>query len=281
MRLFFYLFIALNIFTFLQAQTAGGDVDITAGNGASTGGSVNITSGTAAEFGGSINIRTTTGNDVGDINITTAHSNGVAGNILISSGDSNGGLGGITLQTGNSSGSASDINLICGTTYEGSDINLTAGDGDNGGNINLAPGVGSLGSDGLVIVDGSGTYTGSWTSVSDKRYKDDIKNLEAALGDVVQLQGVTYKWKKDEYPDKNFTTGKQIGLIAQDVENIIPELVETNSEGYKSIDYSKISVLLIEAIKEQQKQIENLTWKIETLEKIINGEVVEVSSLNK
>jgi hypothetical protein len=70
------------------------------------------------------------------------------------------------------------------------------------------------------------------------------------------LQPVEYEWNKEEYPENNFPDGNQIGLIAQEVEKLFPELVATNKDGYKSIDYSKISVLLIQAIKKQQNEIE-------------------------
>ena len=57
----------------------------------------------------------------------------------------------------------------------------------------------------------------------------------------------------------------QMGLIAQEVEKVFPEVVLTDNEGYKSIAYSKMVAVLIEAIKEQQEMIEELKLKIETL----------------
>ena len=55
-----------------------------------------------------------------------------------------------------------------------------------------------------------------------------------------------------------FKNRKQIGVIAQDIEKYYPELVKTDANGYKSVDYSKLSVVLLEAIKEQQKLIDDL-----------------------
>jgi len=312
MRFFFYLFIALNISASLQAQVSDadidvkgehvlacpGDIDIEAANDAICPGSVNITGGDASGFisggnvnitsGGSpsqtgnINIKTASGdNFAGDISIETANSNGLAAHILISSGWSSIGGDGITLQTGGSSGSANDINIICGYTFEGSDISLTAGDGENGGNINLTPGDGNPFSDGLVKIWGSGCYTGSWGLCSDRRFKKNINDLEGSLNSVLQLRGVSFEYKTDEFPENKFNEGKQIGLIAQEVEKVFPEFVMTDEEGYKSVAYQNMVTVLIEAIKEQQKQIESLTGRIETLENEISGEVVEVSSLNK
>ena len=97
---------------------------------------------------------------------------------------------------------------------------------------------------------------------SDIRYKESIEPLQNSLEKLLQLQGVNYYFKKEFQYDGN--DKKQVGFIAQEVEKIIPELIHTNNEGYKAIEYSKLTALLTEAIKEQQKQIEQL--KLEVLE---------------
>ena len=76
------------------------------------------------------------------------------------------------------------------------------------------------------------------------------------------LQPVEYEWKKEEFPENNFPDGKQVGLIAQQVEELFPALVATNKDGYKSVDYSKISVLLLQAMKEQQNEIKKQSDEI-------------------
>ena len=63
----------------------------------------------------------------------------------------------------------------------------------------------------------------------------------------------------------------QIGVIAQEVEAVLPELVSEDENGYKAVAYDKISAVLVEAIKEQQKQIDELQKKIIELEEIINS----------
>jgi len=93
---------------------------------------------------------------------------------------------------------------------------------------------------------------------SDRRWKDNIQTLSNSLDKVQQLRGVSFDWKRDECADMNFPEGRQIGLIAQEVEEVIPEVVSTAAGGYKSIDYAKLVALLIEANKEQQKQIDEL-----------------------
>ena len=97
----------------------------------------------------------------------------------------------------------------------------------------------------------SGTIT-----PSDKRYKTNIHTLESTLSNVIRLRGVSYDMKK-EYKEKGFGEGLQIGVIAQEVEKVYPELVITNPEtGYKAVDYSKFTPILIQAIKEQQQVID-------------------------
>jgi len=88
------------------------------------------------------------------------------------------------------------------------------------------------------------------TQTSDIRYKKNITPIKDSLQKIIQLKGVKYEWKQEEYPEKDFSEGKQIGLIAQDVEPVIPEIVHTDSEGFKSVSYDKLTVLLIEAVKE-------------------------------
>jgi hypothetical protein len=103
---------------------------------------------------------------------------------------------------------------------------------------------------GVVNRTADGTLT---TSTSDIRLKENIKPLQNSLEKVKNLQGVSFNWKNDELKSP------KIGLIAQDVEKILPELVFTNpTDGYKGINYAEINAVLIEAIKEQQKQIDDL-----------------------
>lgn len=91
---------------------------------------------------------------------------------------------------------------------------------------------------------------------SDERWKKDIKILDSALTKVLMMNGVQYNWRRDEFPNKNFPTGLQIGLIAQQIEKIAPQLVTTDNEGYKAVEYANMVAFLIEAIKEQQKIID-------------------------
>lgn len=108
---------------------------------------------------------------------------------------------------------------------------------------------------------------------SDERWKNNFEKIESALELIVNLQGYFYDWRRDEFPDKNFSSKKQIGFSAQEVERIIPEIVVTGSDGFKGVKYSKLAPILVEALKELKKdhgreiasiKIENEKLKSET-----------------
>jgi len=101
---------------------------------------------------------------------------------------------------------------------------------------------------------------------SDARYKKNIFTLNNALEKVMQLRGVGYEMRKEEFSDKQFSDGAQVGLIAQEVEKVVPEVVVTNADGYKSVDYAKLVPVLIEALKGQQQQRQEDLKRIERLE---------------
>ena len=127
--------------------------------------------------------------------------------------------------------------------------------------INRMPTTYTLEVGGTIWANGS-TITAGSTTWSDARYKTDISPLTDALSDVLKMQGVRYNWRQAEFPELNFPKGEQIGVIAQDLEKILPELVLTGPDGYKSVSYEKLTPVLIEAIKEQQKQIEILKTEL-------------------
>ena len=106
------------------------------------------------------------------------------------------------------------------------------------------------------------TVNGTVTQYSDSRLKDNIITIDGALDKVNQLRGVYYN-----RTDIN-TSERQIGLVAQEVESIVPEVVHTANDelNTKSISYAQLNALLVEAIKEQQTIIDDLKSRIETLE---------------
>ena len=104
---------------------------------------------------------------------------------------------------------------------------------------------------------------------SDRRFKTNIRPVENALAKVKALQGVYFNWNQKDFPEKDFGTQNELGFIAQEVEQIVPEIVvkEQSKEEYRSVKYDKLVALLVEAMKEQQKQIEQLQIKVKQLSK--------------
>jgi hypothetical protein len=117
-----------------------------------------------------------------------------------------------------------------------------------------------------LYVVGDITATGAITEISSVKYKANISEIENALDRVSQLRGVTFDWRQSDYPEMDFSEDKQIGVVAEEVEGVIPELVHVGENGEISVDYSKLTAVLIEAVKEQQQQIDALTRRLEELE---------------
>ena len=109
--------------------------------------------------------------------------------------------------------------------------------------------------DGILYTDeisNSGSITSAtYFYSSDAALKEDIQTIENPLEKVQALRGVSYKWKD--------TGRKDIGLVADEVQKVLPELVVENE--HKQMDYGHMIGLLVEAIKEQQKEIEELKWQ--------------------
>jgi len=106
---------------------------------------------------------------------------------------------------------------------------------------------------------------------SDSRYKTNIETLGKTLPALANISGIYYDWNTEEYPDAKFSSDRQIGLLAQEVEQFFPELVSTDRNGYKSLSYGKMTAVLLEAIKEQQKIIEDKNLEIKNLNNRVNN----------
>jgi hypothetical protein len=104
---------------------------------------------------------------------------------------------------------------------------------------------------------------------SDARFKKNVRPVTNALDKVKALQGVYFNWNQEAFPEKNFSDKTELGFIAQEVEKVLPEVVfkDNTSEEYRSVKYDKVVALLVEAIKEQQKQIDNLKDQVKKLTK--------------
>jgi len=120
------------------------------------------------------------------------------------------------------------------------------------------------GVDALVMnPDGNGYFAkdiyanGNVFVSSDQRLKQDIRPLGGTLSAVRQLRGVRYTYRQD-IAGHAAPKGQQVGLLAQEVERIYPELVSTGADGYKAVNYAQLTPVLLEALKEQQQQVDVL-----------------------
>jgi hypothetical protein len=96
------------------------------------------------------------------------------------------------------------------------------------------------------------------TCSSDRRLKKNITRFGNVLDQLTSLQPVHYFWRANEFPERHFGNEQNYGLIAQDVEAVLPELVKADSEGYKAVDYSKLPLLTIQAVKELNQKVKDL-----------------------
>ena len=116
-------------------------------------------------------------------------------------------------------------------------------------------------------VAGDICYTGSIGACSDLRYKRDVRTLDHSLEKVARLRGVSFAWRTDAFPEQKFSDDEQVGLIAQEVNEVVPEVVSRTADGYYNVDYTKLTPLLVEAIKELKAENEELRSRIEQLER--------------
>jgi hypothetical protein len=135
--------------------------------------------------------------------------------------------------------------------------------GKNGSNVTVNVGIGTTNPGYRLQVgtagDGSQARANAWNVFSDERYKTDIEEIPNALDKIDGLHGYYYNWKTGD--DKT----RQAGLLAQEVEKVLPEIVSTDAEGYKSVEYGKMNALLLQAIKELKDQNQQLRAEVKAL----------------
>jgi hypothetical protein len=144
---------------------------------------------------------------------------------------------------------------------------------------NIAIGDYSINSDGStgkgVSFDTSGnanfaqnvTINGSLYTPSDMRLKTNIQTLSHVLQEIEQIRGVRFEYKNQ----KKYATGFKIGVIAQELQKVYPEMVIKGSDGYLKVDYTQLTAVLIEAVKEQQVRIEELKNRLDKQQQQIDA----------
>lgn len=125
--------------------------------------------------------------------------------------------------------------------------------------------VGTTADPGIGAIFATGDITAFYSS--DIRLKKDIQPISEPIKKLMEISGVTYKWNEEYLKDKDvdgyFVRETEVGVIAQEVEKVLPEVVATRENGYKAVRYEKLVALLIEAVKDQQKQIDELKARLE------------------
>ena len=103
---------------------------------------------------------------------------------------------------------------------------------------------------------------------SDKRLKTNIQTIQDPLDKLQKISGYTFEWVPKQGIHSN--TGTDTGVIAQEIEEVLPEVTTTRDNGYKAVRYDRMVPLLIECIKSQQEQIQQFEERLIKLEKTNN-----------
>jgi hypothetical protein len=149
--------------------------------------------------------------------------------------------------------------------------------------------VGTSGTNGCIKRFDAATLIG--TCVSDLAYKQDITPLDSILDRLAKIEPSTYLWKADEYPEMNFGRERTYGLIAQQVEQYLPELVATDEHGVKAVHYHLLPLFLAQGVRELKaendaataenaalrEQVQSLEARLAALEQAVNGQQAAVS----
>jgi hypothetical protein len=115
-----------------------------------------------------------------------------------------------------------------------------------------------------LYVNGAAYATSGWQP-SDLRLKTDLAGIDDALGKVARLSGKSFRWRTEEYADRGLPAGRHFGLVAQEVEEVLPEVVGPGPDGEKALAYSELIPVLVEAIKQLKAESEELRAASETL----------------
>lgn len=128
-------------------------------------------------------------------------------------------------------------------------------------------------------VAGNICATGTIGTCSDARFKMNVAEIHDALSTVTELRGVSFDWRRAEFPGYAFSGDRQVGFIAQEVATVLPEVVSEGNDGYYSVDYGRLTPLLVQAVKEleqrnraKDEQMAQMLARIQRLEDRANAD---------
>lgn len=133
----------------------------------------------------------------------------------------------------------------------------------------------SFESTGSAVLAQDLTVRGNLYTPSDKELKTKIETLANALQSIDQMRGVRFQYKDQ----KRFASGPKIGVIAQELQKLFPEMVSRDSNGYLKVDYTQLSGLLIQAVKEQHVLLKQQQVEIDDLKGKINDQQQQINSI--
>ncbi|MCR5887503.1 tail fiber domain-containing protein [Hymenobacter sp. J193] len=127
--------------------------------------------------------------------------------------------------------------------------------------------------EGGITITGNLTLQGVVSTSSDARLKTDVRPISNALAGVQALQGRRYRFRAGQGPQ-----GEQVGFIAQELEQVYPELVSTDKDGLKAVNYAQLTPVLVEALKEQQRQLEQLRTELSAAQAQLRQQQAQTAS---
>ena len=119
------------------------------------------------------------------------------------------------------------------------------------------------------------------TCSSDRRFKKDVTPFGSMLDRVARLTPVNFYWRSAEFADRHFGSAQSFGLIAQDVQKEFPDLVQVDAQGYLAVNYSKLPLLTIQAVKELKAENDTLKAHNADLEARLSALEAAVSAMSR
>ncbi|MDG0815495.1 tail fiber domain-containing protein [Bdellovibrio svalbardensis] len=184
--------------------------------------------------------------------------------------------------------------------FEEADMNQKFFQGVDGGQFWIRPGPTTASANALTIsaggligvngavngsynfyVNGTAGGTSAYVNASDERLKKNIETIPSSLEKILQLRGVTFDWRHDVRPNLKYPEKRDMGVIAQDVEKVFPEAVDTDTEGYKSVGYTKLIGPLVESTKELAGLCKMNESQLAKLQSIVEKQSREIASLKQ